>query len=295
MGSPSRPRVAFLGPVRPEDTTRLVGVVHLLPLPGAPRPGPGLDAVLRRAQQDARALAEGGADGVIVENLGDAPFAAGRVPAVTVAAMTRAAMAVREAAPTLPLGLNVLRNDGEGALAVAAATDARFVRVNVLSGVMATDQGLVQGTARSVLLARRMLGVDVAVVGDVLVKHAHPVGLPGPADGGRARLLEDLARDTFARGGADALIVSGRGTGQPTAPEDVARVRRAVPGAPVWLGSGLTPGGAAEGVDLLDVAIVGTWLHEDADLSRPLDAARVARMREALHQAARRAGGNSGS
>lgn len=295
MAPASRPRVAFLGPVAPEAPPRLVGVVHLLPLPGAPRPGPGLEAVLRRARQDARALAHGGADGVIVENLGDAPFAARRVPAVTIAAMTRAAMAVREAAPDLPLGLNVLRNDGVGAMAVATATGARFIRVNVLSGVLATDQGLVEGVARDVLLSRHQLGVDVAVVGDVLVKHAHPLGVPAPEDGGRARLLEDLARDTFARGGADALVVSGRGTGQPTDPEEVARVRRAVPEAPVWLGSGLVPDQAAAMAGMLDVAIVGTWLHEAADVARPLDAARVARMREALHHAARRPTGNSAS
>ena len=54
----------------------VIGVLHLAPLPGAPTPGPGLTAVLDRALADAEALAVGGARGVIVENLGDAPFAA---------------------------------------------------------------------------------------------------------------------------------------------------------------------------------------------------------------------------
>ncbi len=62
------------------DRPALVGVLHLLPLPGAPSPGPGLEAVEARALADLRALVDGGADGVILENFGDAPFAKDRVP-----------------------------------------------------------------------------------------------------------------------------------------------------------------------------------------------------------------------
>ncbi|MGH7161872.1 MAG: BtpA/SgcQ family protein, partial [Planctomycetota bacterium] len=52
----------------------VLGVVHLLPLPGSPRYAGGIDAVVARAVKDARAYAAGGADAVIVENYGDAPF-----------------------------------------------------------------------------------------------------------------------------------------------------------------------------------------------------------------------------
>lgn len=254
-----------------------MGVVHLPPLPGAPRPGPGLDAVLARAAHDARVLAAGGADAVIVENLGDAPFAAEQVEPVTVAAMTRAVLAVREAAPHLAVGVNVLRNDALAAIGVAVVTGAAFVRVNVLAGAMVTDQGLVQGRAREVALLRTRLGGGVRVVADVLVKHAVPLG-PTP--------LDDAARDTFLRAGADALVVSGTGTGRPTAAVDVATVRRAVPDAPVWIGSGLTPDTAA-GLAPFDAAIVGTWLHADAALHAPLDVARVRAVREALDRLTR--------
>ncbi|MCB9680751.1 MAG: BtpA/SgcQ family protein [Alphaproteobacteria bacterium] len=252
-----------------DERPALVGVVHLLPLPGAPRPGPPLDVVLARAVADARALQAGGADAVIVENLGDAPFAADVVDPVTVAAMTVAVAAVRDAV-TLPVGVNVLRNDALAALGIAHVTGAAFVRVNVLTGVMATDQGLITGQARALLQQRRLLGSDVRVAADVLVKHAVPLG---------PMALDDVAHDTWARGGADALIVTGTGTGRPTRPDDVATVRRAVPEAPIWLGSGLTPERADAVRDLVDGAIVGTWLHEDADLARPLDPARVRALR----------------
>jgi membrane complex biogenesis BtpA family protein len=255
----------------------LVGVVHLAPLPGAPRPGPGLDAVLARAAADARALRDGGADAVIVENLGDSPFAADTVEPVTVAAMTRAVLAVREAAPDLEVGVNVLRNDALAALGVAAATAASFVRVNVLSGAMVTDQGVVQGRAREVALLRARLGGTVRVAADVLVKHAAPLG---------PTRLDDAARDTFHRAGAHALVVSGTGTGRPTSPADAATVREAVPEAPLWIGSGITPDTAAA-LAPFTAAVVGTWLHAGGVLDAPLDAARVRAVREALDRLTR--------
>lgn len=249
----------------------LIGVIHLLPLPGSPRSSPGLGAVCERALVDARALVSGGADGIIVENLGDAPYARGSVGPGTVAAMTRVVMAVRETAPELRLGVNVLRNDALAALAVAAATDAEFIRVNVHSGAMVTDQGIIQGEARATLLERARLGAHVAIAADVLVKHAVPLG--------EVR-LEDAARDTWDRGLADALVITGAGTGQPTSPEDLKRARHAVPAAPLWVGSGVQPDNVAEyGADGF---IVGTWLHHDGRLSEPLDPERVARMRAAI-------------
>ncbi len=250
---------------------RLIGVVHLLPLPGAPRPSPGLVAVCARAVADARALADGGVDAIIVENLGDAPFAADQVEPATVAAMTVVALAVRDACHATPLGVNVLRNDAVSALAVGAAVSAAFIRVNVLSGVMVTDQGVIGGRARELLLERNRLGADLRIAADVLVKHAVPLG---EVD------LADAARDLEGRAGADVIIVSGRGTGLPTEPARVRRVRGVV-AAPVWIGSGVTsdaPGAAADA----DGAIVGTALHWDSRLDAPVDPERVRRMRAAL-------------
>lgn len=253
----------------PSDGSRpLVGVVHLLALPGGPHRSPGLPAVIARARADAAALASGGADGIIVENLGDAPFEADEVEPYTVAAMTRVVCEVLDAAPQCTVGVNVLRNDARSALAIAAATGATFVRVNVHVGAMVTDQGVLQGRARQTLLDRRRLGADVGILADVHVKHAAPLGdMP----------LTTSARDTWSRGGADGLILTGTGTGQPTDPATLQTVAAAVPTAPLWIGSGLTPETAGR-YDAAHGAIVGTWLHRDADLRAPLDPERVGRM-----------------
>lgn len=244
-------------------TLELYGVLHLLPLPGAPRSGPGLRAVLERALADAAVLAEAGLVGCVIENLGDAPFAAGQVSPHVGPMLTRVALEVRRAFPRLRIGINVLRNDARTALGVAAAVEAQFIRVNVLSGAAWTDQGLIQGEAHALLRARRELGLEgvVAIAADVLVKHAVPAG---------AADLAEVARETFGRGGADQLIVTGRATGAPTPLADVDVVRVAVPGAPVWVGSGVLPStvGALRG--RAHAAIVGSALHVGGEIGAPL-------------------------
>lgn len=248
-----------------------VGVVHLLPLPAGPRRSPGFAVVRERALADARALAEGGAHGAILENFGDAPFPAGPVDPHVVAFTAALAAEIRTRHPALALGINLLRNDARAAMGVAAATDAAFVRVNVHVGAMVTDQGLLQGDAHATLRYRRELDTDVGIVADVLVKHAVPLG---PAEVG------PVAADTFRRGGADVLIVTGEGTGRPADPTRAEAVRRAVPEAPLWIGSGVDHETVGFWRGLAHGAIVGTALHRDAKITEPLDVERVRAMAE---------------
>ena len=111
----------------------VIGMLHLRPLPGSPRYGGDVEAVTAAALRDADALAGGGVHGLMIENFGDVPFYPARVPAYVVAHMTAVACAARRRFD-LPLGINVLRNDARGALAVAHAAGAEFIRVNVLCG-----------------------------------------------------------------------------------------------------------------------------------------------------------------
>src|SRR5436305_383603 len=112
------------GPLFRRRAGLVVGVVHLPPLPGSPRWGGDLAAVLERARADLLALAEGGVDAAIVENFGDAPFRPGAVEPETVAAMARALTdlrRVRAALPDAPLlvGSGVTEDTIREALAVA--------------------------------------------------------------------------------------------------------------------------------------------------------------------------------
>jgi uncharacterized protein len=250
----------------------LVGVVHLLPLPGDPLapPGTGFADAERRALEDAEALVEGGVDGLIVENFGSAPFVKGteghRAPPHQIATLALVARAL-VARFDRPVGVNCLRNDAPAALGIAAAAGAAFVRVNVHVGAMVTDQGLIEGEAAHTLRYRDALGARaVEIWADVLVKHAAPLA---PLDARQA------ARDCLERGLADALVVSGTGTGEPV---DLGRLRdvaEAAGPAAVWLGSGLSPSTADALAPLARGAIVGTWVKRGGDVRAPVDRARV--------------------
>jgi len=248
------------------------GMVHLQPLPGAPLFGGSLDEVIAGAVRDARALRDGGASGFIVENFGDKPFSK-TVGPETVAAMTRViSEVVREVA--LPFGVNVLRNDGASALAIAVATGAAFIRVNVLTGAMVTDQGVIEGDAARLMRLRDSLGAGrVAVFADHMVKHASPLAPVDPVQS---------AKDLRLRGLADVLVVTGKETGGEADPASLELARRAVSDAPILLGSGLNVANAGRFRDLVDGFIVGTSIKEGALVDAPVDVAKVRELVAAL-------------
>jgi hypothetical protein len=255
------------------DRRVLIGVVHLAPLPGAPGWGGNFRAVARRAVSDARTYESGGADAVCIENFGDIPFTKGPVPRETIAAMAAIGSEVRSSV-RIPIGFNVLRNDAGAALALCAACGGSFIRVNVLSGAMLTDQGLIEGEAHRVLRDRERLCPGTKIFADVHVKHAVPLG---------GWSLEDAARDTLERGLADALIVSGSGTGQATSRSDVERVRVACPQAKLLLGSGVTVESIGEFLPLADGFIVGSSLKRGGKVDNPVDQKRVVALARRIH------------
>ncbi len=254
----------------------LIGMVHLPALPGAPGHAGDLPGIVDRARGEARLLAAAGFDGIMVENFGDAPFFADDVPKLTVAAMARVVGAVVEEVE-VPVGVNVLRNDALASLAVAAATGASFVRVNVLGGLMITDQGPIVGRAAEVVRFRDARAPGVRILADVFVKHAVPP--PGLT-------IDQAARDLAERAGADALVVSGTGTGAATAPDDL-RVVRATTTLPVLVGSGATEDTIAELLARSDGVIVGSALKEGGVASAPLDPERVRRVAAAAGRTSR--------
>jgi hypothetical protein len=250
----------------------LIGVVHLQPLPGAPGWRGDMEAVIRFAVNDARAYERGGAHALFIENFGDIPFTKGSVAPETIAAMAAAGRAIRQAVK-LPIGFNVLRNDARAALALCAVCGGAFVRINVHTGAMLTDQGLIEGNAYETLRYRRQVCPSAQIFADVHVKHAVPLG---------NWTIEDAARDTVERGLADALIVSGAGTGLETELADVERVRRAAPATKILLGSGVRIENVREFLPVADGFIVGSSLKTRGRLYAPVHAKRVAALARAI-------------
>lgn len=248
-------------------TTPVIGVVHLQPLPTAARWGGNLRAVIERAEHEATALAAGGVNGIIVENFFDAPFPKNRVDPAVVSAMTLVVERLQNLV-TIPLGLNVLRNDAHSALAIASCTGAAFIRVNVLTGVMATDQGLIEGEAHQLLRYRRELGSSVQILADVLVKHARPLGTPN---------LTVAVQDTIERGLADGVILSGWATGSPPSLEDLELAKAAAGDVPVFIGSGASIENIGQLLQAADGVIVSSSLKRQGKREQSIDPVRVGR------------------
>lgn len=250
----------------------VIGMVHLAALPGSPRASGGMAAVLERALDDAKALADNGAAGVMLENFGDTPYYPDHVPAETVASMTVAAAAVRQAI-SLPVGVNVLRNDGYAAMSIAAAVGAAFIRINVLAGAMVTDQGILESEAHRVLRLRTILSAAVKIFADVDVKHATSLD---------KRRVEAAATELVERCGADALICTGAMTGAPIDLDQLRRLRKALPDVALIAGSGVTAHSAAEIFKFADAAIVGTALKYDGRVGEKVDPRRVLQLMAAI-------------
>jgi uncharacterized protein len=254
--------------------TPIIGVVHLLPLPTSARWGGSLKAVIERAEQEATALASGGVDGIIVENFFDAPFTKNQVDPAVVSAMTVVVQRIQNLV-TVPVGLNVLRNDGRSAIAIASCVNAQFIRVNVLTGVMATDQGLIEGEAHQLLRYRRELGSDVKIFADVLVKHARPLSSPN---------LTVAVKDTIERGLADAVILSGWATGSPPDQEDLELATAAAAGTPVFIGSGASWENVGTLLQAADGVIVSSSLKRHGQIQQRIDPIRVSQFVEAARR-----------
>ncbi|MDV3349463.1 phosphorybosylanthranilate isomerase [Leptolyngbyaceae cyanobacterium CCMR0082] len=259
-----------------KTSTPVIGVVHLLPLPASARWQGSLQAVVDRAVQEAVALASGGANGIIIENFFDAPFTKGSVDPAVVSAMTIVVSRIQQLV-TLPLGINVLRNDAQSGLAIAACTGAAFIRVNVLTGVMATDQGVIEGDAHRLMRYRRELGRDIKVFADVLVKHATPVGTISPDTA-----MANAVADTIHRGLADAVIVSGGATGHPPTHQDLATAKAAAGNIPVLIGSGATVDNIPKLMKSSDGVIVSSSLKRWGHIEQPVDPNRVSQFVDAI-------------
>lgn len=246
----------------------VIGVIHCLPLPGAPEyDGRAMAEIIRHAVAEGRRYAEGGVDGLIVENHGDIPFAkADQLGPETAACMAVIAAAVGSACP-VPIGINVLANAAQVAIAVAKASGAGFIRVNQWANAYVANEGFVEGPAGSASRYRAALrAADVRIFADVHVKHgAHAV----TAD----RSIPELARDVEFFG-ADAAIATGQRTGHSASLEELRAIREGTV-LPVLVGSGVTPANVGEMFGVARGVIVASWLKRDGVWWNEVDPDRV--------------------
>lgn len=255
----------------------VIACIHLLPTVGSHKYDGEVERIYETAMREARVLIDCGVDALIVENFRDGPFYPGRVPPETIATVAGVTREIVGAAGNIPVGVAVLRNDAEAALAIATATNAAFIRVNVHVGAVLAAQGVVEGKSHETLRLRHNLKSNVAIYADAGVKHSIPWVYP--------KLSEEI-RDLAPH--ADAIIVSGSVTGVETDVDDVALAKKSS-SKPVLIGSGVTPQNLSAVYELADGFIVGSYFKVDGIPANPIDVRRVEKFmsaRQAVRSAA---------
>ncbi len=246
-------------------------MVHVRALPGTPCASSSIQDIADRAAAEASTLAETGFDALLVENMHDRPYVHGRHGPEIVAAMTVAALACKQAAPNLVMGIQVLSGGATEAMAIALAVGASFIRCENFVFAHVADEGLLAtAEAGSLLRYRRLIGADkVRVFCDIKKKHASHAITTDVSIGEAAEAAEFF--------GADGLIVTGSATGKPTSVEDLIQVRAASV-LPLLVGSGVTIEQLPRLLPNSDALIVGSSIKAGGLWSNALDRERCSRL-----------------
>ncbi|HDS09517.1 MAG TPA: BtpA/SgcQ family protein [Firmicutes bacterium] len=244
----------------------LIGMVHLLPMPGSPD-FTSMDTVIKQALADAKILERAGFHAVMIENFGDTPFYKTHVPPETISAFTLIASKIKEYVK-IPVGINVLRNDGFAAVAIANAVGGMFIRINVFISAVLTDQGIIEGQAAELIRYRNQLNPNIAVFADVSVKHSYPLS------GKKIELFQEI-KEAFYRGKADGIIISGKETGSGPDLKELRKVRENLKEIPLLVGSGTNLKNAVEYKKYFDGFIIGTAIKKGNVTSNPVDSKKA--------------------
>ena len=251
----------------------VIGVVHLLPLPGSPGYTGDLNAIFERAIQEVQILQKGDVDGIIIENFNDFPFLNNDIPREQFGVMASIITLARQET-SLPLGVNVHFNDWEAEIALAFSCRAQFVRIEAFVNAVVTPAGVVQPCCAEATRYRKLLSAPqpVQILADVHPKYSKnlvPYSLQESAK---------MAQDSLA----DAIIVTGETTGIKTPLADLQAVKNVVD-LPVIAGSGTNEHNVRETLRVADGVIVGSALKADNNAHNMVCLEKVTAFVKAAH------------
>jgi len=235
----------------------LIGMIHFPPLVGY-RDFPGLDYILKKSINEAKLLQAGGVDAIMLENNYDIPHVE-FVPKEASSMMTFLTQKVCETV-SLPIGISTLWNDYKTSLSICSQTRASFIRIPAFVDTVITSYGLMTAAAKKAVTLRQKLGLHrVAILADVQVKHSEMVD--------KNKSLSQSVREAIDSG-ADAIIVTGKWTGDSPKIDDLKEAREAAGSFPIFIGSGANINNLKSLLNFADGIIVGTAVKEGESLSK---------------------------
>ncbi len=247
----------------------IIGMVHLLALPGTPAYAGSVQAIVDAALRDASVLKAAGVDALLLENMHDLPYLRRAVGHEVSSTMTVVAYLIKKAF-ALPTGIQILAGANHAALATGHAAGLDFIRAEGFVFGHLADEGWMDADAGPLLRYRKQIGAEnMLILTDIKKKHsAHAA----TAD---LSLNETAHAAEFFK--SDGVIVTGTATGQPASLADLEGLHGHT-NLPLLVGSGITPENIGQFAGCCDGFIVGSNLKRDGDWQLEVDYERAARL-----------------
>jgi hypothetical protein len=250
----------------------VIGVIHLLPLPGTPLFSGNLEEIYQRAQEEVSRFKSGGVDGIIIENFHDNPFSNHDISKVQLAIMASVITNARKEID-IPIGVNVHFNDWEAEIALAYACKAQFVRIEAFVDTVMTPSGIVEACCAEVTRFRKLIQTEntISIWADIHPKYSTLLINNSIEESGI------MAQNALA----DAIIITGETTGIETPIDDLQRVKSAVK-VPILAGSGTTIENVTKVLSVADGVIVGSTFKSEGNINNLVSVERVGNFMEVV-------------
>lgn len=241
----------------------IIGMVHLLPLPSSPLFDGDLEKIERRAIKDAMALIDGGVDAFIIENFGDVPYD-DTISLEAYSVMLSITNKIKQMT-SIPFGLNIQFNCIEHEWSMAYASKADFIRVESFVENRIGTHGISYASAPKLMRMKQQYPSDCMIFSDINVKHTYPMA---------EIKIEDATHEAI-EAGTDAIIVTGKATGQNPKIEEVKELKERFINIPILVGSGVNINNVNDFLEYADGIIVGSSLKIEGDVYKGIDSLRV--------------------
>lgn len=247
-----------------KNNKELIGMVHVLALPGTPEAKKTPQEIIDKAVSEAKIFKSLGLRTVMIENMHDIPYTKTVGPEIT-AMMTLIGKEIKKLG--LYCGIQILAGANKEALACAKAAGLDFIRAEGFVFGHVADEGYIESCAGELLRYRKLIDAeDVLVFTDIKKKHsAHAI-------------TADVSIEETAHAAefflADGVIVTGVATGTEASVDEVKAVKHAVK-IPTLIGSGITDKNLKNYFNDADIFIVGSYIKKSGYWKNEIDPVRT--------------------
>ena len=224
----------------------VIGMVHLLPLPGNPAYRGDRETIEKWAIEDAHTLIDSGVDAIMVENFNDGPQYSTEIPLSSYSLMLSIVAKIRDFCK-LPLGVNIEMNAFEQEWMMAYATHADFTRIEAFVDNRAGSFGFIEAASTPLAQLMKDYPSDTALLTDV--RTAETYGCPEVP-------INELAQNARNHD-SSAVIVTENDHGNHVTVDGVKSMREVMGDFPIIVGAGVHPDNVLDYLKFADGVIVG--------------------------------------